>query len=58
MQWLLDKGRSQHISQQSWLAGDFGDYLEQLSDQAVKPPVIANGAEVAACIIQDYLGQR
>ncbi len=58
MQWLQGKGRCQHISQQSWLAGEFGDHLQQLSAQTPKPRVIANGAEVAASIILEDLRQR
>ncbi len=55
MDWLQRNGRCQHISQQAWQAGQFGDHLQQLIEQSAKPTITANGAEVAANIIRDYL---
>jgi len=53
--WLQRKGRCQHISQHAWSAGEFGNHLQQLSEQPKKPEVVADGATVAAEIIRDYL---
>ncbi len=55
MKWLQQNARAFHISEASWLAGEFGDHLQQLIETPQKPAIHANGAEVAVSLIQQYL---